>query len=173
MDESSYGNLSIQVSTEAGKTQRSTSEWGPDGLSGCHFSGRLYSITLHERWEICYSLLPTVKINMAAQMMTGASDWVSVEHLDYKNINQQPGLWGNSGISFIANGAPSGEANKEGSSKEDRSWKHNKLDYFQASCQRCALRTVCVHSFHHPDEGTGKMDPTETIALPLHYAQSG
>lgn len=77
-------------------------------------------------------------------MMTGASDWVSVEHLDYKNIKQQPGLWGNSGVSFIAKGASSGEANKEGSGKEDRSWKHNKLDYFQAGCQRCALRTVCV-----------------------------
>lgn len=55
----------------------------------------------------------------------------------------------------------------------DKSWKHNKLDYFQAGCQRCALRTACFHSFHHPDEGTGKRDPTETIALSLHYAQSG
>lgn len=85
----------IQVSAEAGKKRESTSEWDPDGLSGCHVRGRLYSIMVtetlgnmllfvnncenkHGCWDALWSI--------PKWLMTKASDCISVEPSHCKNI---------------------------------------------------------------------------------------
>lgn len=91
----------------------------------------LFSVTLCENKHGCSDAFWWIP----KWLMTGASDWVSVEHLDYKNIKQQHGLLRNSGVSLIANGASSGETNKEGS--------RQKLETQQAGSFSGRLSALC------------------------------